>query len=550
MVEKRIIMDEPGLKRLRADFPILSSRVGRLPLTYFDNGATTQKPRIVIDSLSHYYRKQNANVHRAVHELATAATRAYEEARQTVARWLRVDAREIIWTRGVTESINLVAQAFLAPRLAPGDRILLLVSNHHANILPWHQLAQTRGAILDIVGLTPSGDIDLTQYASLLERHPKLVALTHVSNALGTVYPIAEMVQQARQQGAWTLVDGAQALPHFDVDLRALDADFYTFSGHKTFGPTGIGVLYGRYALLETMPPWQTGGEMIEHVSFDEVKFAPPPLRFEAGTPNISAAIGLASAIDYLTQRDRKALELHEQSLLQYAISRLEGLSGIELLAAGEHRVAIISCRFDRFQVADVAAYLDSQGIAVRAGHHCAQPLHDYLKIDSSLRISLAFYNTKEEIDRLVEALSVLLEGPELGGDVEPADGFSALLEAPDWQSRFSALMALARSLPPEPASLRQPEWEVFGCATRAWMRLELDSDGRVQLATDAQSSLLRGLLYLISYRVNNRLITEIDISAIENELQELGFESHLSHTRGNAIQRLLEHLRSLLGAC
>lgn len=542
-------MTEQELKRLRTEFPILASRVGREHLAYFDNAATTQKPRAVIDAVSNYYRKQNANVHRAAHHLAAEATQAYEAARRTVAAWLNVQPIEVIWTRGTTEAINLVAQAFLAPRIEAGDRILLLVSNHHANILPWQQLAQQRGVKLDVVGLTQSGELDLEQYAQLLQRKPKMVALSHVSNALGTIYPVSEMVQQAKRVGAWTLVDGAQALPHFDVDLHALGADFYTFSGHKTFGPTGIGGLFGRYELLESMPPWQTGGEMIERVSFDEVVYAAPPLRFEAGTPNIVGALGLASAINYLQQRDRAALEAHEQHLLALAEAGLEQIPGVNLVPAGERRVALLSCTFEQFQVADVAAYLDSRGIAVRAGHHCAQPLLQHLELDASLRISFAFYNTAQEVERLLEAIKELL-GSELSLSNEGLEAqVAAVYEAPDWASRFSALMHLAQTLPATPHELRQPENEVFGCATRTWMRLATDEKGCISLATDAQSRLMQGLLYLIAQAVNGRHPGDINLDQIQQRLVDLGFEAQLSHTRGNAIQHLLTHLRAIIAA-
>lgn len=540
-------MTEQELKRLRTEFPILTTRVGREHLAYFDNAATTQKPRVVIDALTHYYRKQNANVHRAAHFLAAEATQAYEAARSRVANWLNADSREIVWTRGTTEAINLVAQAFLAPKLSAGDRILLLVSNHHANILPWQQLANSKGAQLDAVGLTETGDIDLQQYAKKLKQRPKMVALTHVSNALGTIYPVAEMVREAKDAGAYVLVDGAQAVPHFDVDVKALGTDFYTFSGHKTFGPTGIGVLYGRYELLEAMPPWQTGGEMIERVSFDETTYAAPPLRFEAGTPNISGAVGLAAALEYLQLRDRALLEAHEQRLLRRAQKELQALPGVKLVPSGSQGVALLSCTFDHFQVADVAAYLDSRGIAVRAGHHCAQPLLQALNIDTSLRISLAFYNSEHEVDRLISSIKELLENRDGSTSTDLEATLAEVYAAPDWPSRFSALMQLASGLTPATADLRAPEWEVFGCATRTWMRLERDSSGKIHLQTDAQSRLMQGLLYLVAHEVNGKQVEQLDVDQIEGRLIELGLESQLSQTRGNAVGHLLSHLRLLI---
>ena len=539
-------MTEQQLKRLRSEFPILATRVGRESLVYLDNAATTQKPRTVIDSQSNYYRRQNANVHRAAHALAAEATSAYEAARQKIARWLNVPANTLIWTRGATESINLVAQAWLEPRLKVDDRILLLVSNHHANILPWQQIARRCGAHLDVVALLPDGNLDMEQYRSLLAREPKMVALSHVSNALGTVYPVKEMIAQAQAAGAWTLVDGAQALPHFDIDLAELNCDFYLFSGHKTFAPTGIGVLYGRYELLEQMQPWQTGGEMIEHVSFNETRFAAPPLRFEAGTPNIAGAIGLGAAIDYLSSIDRVAFESHEQRLLALCVDGLKSIADVSLLPSGQQQVALTSCTFKQLQVNDVATYLDSRGIAVRAGHHCAQPLMQALDIDSSLRISLAFYNTQAEVERLLEALDQFCSNTQVTVRGSQAELLEQVYSANDWQSRFSALMGLASKLKADPA-LQQEQFEVQGCATRTWMDLQLSDSGRLQLRTEAQSRVMKGLLYLIADRVNGRKPSEIEPARIKQELIDLGFASQLTQTRGNALMTLFNHLERLL---
>lgn len=539
-------MTEQQLKRLRSEFPILATRVGQESLVYLDNAATTQKPRTVIDSQSNYYRRQNANVHRAAHVLAAEATSAYEAARQKIARWLNVPANTLIWTRGATESINLVAQAWLQPRLKIDDRILLLVSNHHANILPWQQIARRCGAHLDVVALLPDGNLDMEQYRSLLARQPKMVALSHVSNALGTVYPVKEMIAQAQAAGAWTLVDGAQALPHFDIDLAELNCDFYLFSGHKTFAPTGIGVLYGRYELLEQMQPWQTGGEMIEHVSFNETRFAAPPLRFEAGTPNIAGAIGLGAAIDYLSSIDRVAFESHEQRLLALCVDGLKSIADVSLLPSGQQQVALTSCTFKQLQVNDVATYLDSRGIAVRAGHHCAQPLMQALGIDSSLRISLAFYNTQAEVERLLEALDQFCSNTQVTVRGSQAELLEQVYSANDWQSRFSALMGLASKLKADPG-LQQEQFEVQGCATRTWMDLQLSDSGRLQLRTEAQSRVMKGLLYLIADRVNGRKPSEIEPARIKQELIDLGFASQLTQTRGNALMTLFNHLERLL---
>lgn len=540
-------MTEQQLRRLRADFPILATRVGSEPLIYFDNASTTQKPRATIDALTHFYRRQNANVHRGAYQLAAQATNAFESARKTVAQWLNVPTHSIIWTRGATESINLVSHAWLAPRLKAGDRILLTRSNHHANIVPWQQIAKTAGAHLDILELTESGELDLEQYSQLLARQPKMVALTHVSNALGSIYPVDYLVAQAKSAGAWTLVDGAQATPHFNVDLRSLDCDFYLFSGHKTFGPTGIGLLYGRPQLLEEMAPWQTGGEMIESVSFEESRFAPVPLRFEAGTPNIAGAIGLQAAINYLQSQDRQLLETHEQELFAVLSDGLNSLPDIRMLPSGPKTVSLVSCAFKDHQVQDVATFLDAKGFALRAGHHCAQPLMKALGVESSLRISLAFYNSETEVIKLIEVLDQYLSNTQvnLGGNSEVS--LEKVYQATEWQARFTALMHLADSLPTRANDLRTPQWEIEGCATRTWMRLTENSDGTLKLETDAQSRIMKALLFLIEKRVDGHRSDQVIPTVIRQELIDLGFESQLSQTRGNAILILLGHLESLI---
>jgi len=540
-------MNEQALRRLRSEFPILASRVGKEPLVYFDNASTTQKPRATIDALTNYYRRQNANVHRSAYHLAVQATNTFESARSTVADWLKVPANSVIWTRGATESINLVAQAWLAPRLKSDDRILLTRPNHHANIVPWQQLAKKVGAHLDVVELTETGELDSDQYTELLARQPKMVALTHVSNALGSVYPIATMVAEAKKAGAWTLVDGAQATPHFDIDLGAIDCDFYLFSGHKTFGPTGIGVLYGRPDILEEMAPWQTGGEMIESVSFEETRFAAVPLRFEAGTPNIAGAIGLAAAIKFLQSQDRRLLEQHEQNLFKHLHQGLDSLANVQILPSGPESVSLLSCTFKQSEVDDVARFLDTHGFALRAGSHCAQPLMQALGIDATLRVSLAFYNSEAEVTKLVACLDQFLNSSGLSLKANPDHWLKQMYQAQEWQTRFTSLMHLADSLPMSAADLRTTAFEVRGCATLTWMRLTTQANGTLSLETDAKSRVMKALLYVIASRVTGRTPDQILTDEIRKTLVELGFESHLTQTRGNAIALILEHLDSLV---
>ena len=390
---------------VRRDFPILAQSVHGHPLAYLDNAATTQKPRVVIETMGDYYRRDNANVHRGVHALAERATGAFEAARESVRRFINArSTREIVFVRGTTEAINLVATSF-GQRLREGDEVLISAMEHHANIVPWQLLRERSGIVLRVLPITPEGELDLDRLSSLFTARTRLLAITHVSNALGTVNPVRELIAEARRHGVPVLLDGAQALPHLRVDVQALDCDFYAFSGHKLFGPTGIGVLYGRESLLETLPPYQGGGEMIRTVSFEKTTFAGLPHRFEAGTPDISGAIGLARAIGYLEQLDWEAATAYEARLLEYATARLQDVPGLRIIGQAQHKVALVSFVMDDVHPHDMGTILDHRGLAVRAGHHCAMPVMNYYGVPATSRASMAFYNTFDEIDRLAEAL-------------------------------------------------------------------------------------------------------------------------------------------------
>lgn len=393
------------IKALRRDFPTLAQIVNGHPLVYLDNAATTQKPQPVLDALNHYYRDTNANVHRASHALSGQATRAFEQAREKVARFIHApSAREIIWTRGTTEAINLVAFSLGRHFLQPGDEILLSTLEHHANIVPWQQAAAATGAVLKVIPLTDSAELDLDAAGALISERTKLLAIGHVSNALGQVNPVAELIRLAKAAGAVTLVDGAQAVGHFPVDVQALGCDFYAFSGHKMFAPTGIGVLYGRSEWLERMPPWQTGGEMIKTVSFEATTFNAPPFKFEAGTPNIAGAIALGAAVDYLAAQDRAALMRHEDALLRQLVNGLSAMADIRVI--GRPRAGAVSFVMDDVHPQDLATLLDMQGIAVRTGHHCAMPLMQALALpQGTVRASLAFYNTDDDVAALLAGI-------------------------------------------------------------------------------------------------------------------------------------------------
>lgn len=399
------------VQRVREQFPILQQKINGYPLVYLDSAATAQKPECVLQTMLDFYRTDNANVHRSAHTLASRATLKFEQARQQVADFLRARySDEIIWTRGTTEAINLVAQTWGAQTLRPGDEILVSAMEHHANLVTWQQMAKQTGAQLRIIPLRATGDLDMQAYQNMLSENTRMVAVTHVSNVLGTVNPVEEIVRKAKVVGAVTLIDGAQAVAHSPVDVQRIDCDFYAFSGHKVYGPTGIGVLYGRQDILTQLPPWQYGGEMIRKVTFAETEFNPPPLRFEAGTPAIAEILGLASALDFLKKQQAAGAEEFQQTLLQYLVTELHQLDGVSVIGQPEWRQGVVSVVFTQAHHHDVCHLLDAQGIAVRSGHHCAMPLLESLCLTGTLRISLGIYNTKEDIDYCLMALRQALE--------------------------------------------------------------------------------------------------------------------------------------------
>jgi cysteine desulfurase / selenocysteine lyase len=391
---------------VRSDFPILGMRTGGRPLVWLDNAATTQKPRQVIDRIAYFYRHENSNVHRGAHFLAARATDAYEDARAKVAEFIGAPASDsVIFTRGTTESINLVAQAWGNGHIGRGDEIVLSQLEHHANIVPWQQLADRVGARLRVIPVDDAGQLMLDRYFALLSDRTKLVATAHVSNVLGTVVPVEQMISAAHQAGALVLVDGAQAVAHMPVDVLALDADFYAFSGHKVFGPTGVGVLYAKPEILAEMPPWQGGGNMISDVTFERTRYQKSPAKFEAGTGSIADAVGLGAALDYLTKLGMTNIRGYEQQLIAYAMRLISTVPGIRLIGTAPDKASTLSFVLESHSPADIGAALDQQGIAVRAGHHCAQPILRRYALESAVRPSLAMYNTCAEVDQLVAAL-------------------------------------------------------------------------------------------------------------------------------------------------
>ncbi|HDY98925.1 MAG TPA: cysteine desulfurase [Pseudomonas sabulinigri] len=393
-------------ERVRADFPILNQEVNGHPLVYLDNAATTQKPRAVIQAIVDYYEHDNSNVHRGAHALADRATEKFEGARVKVANFINApQARQVIWTRGTTEGINLVASSWGRSNLKAGDRILVSAMEHHSNIVPWQLIAEEKGASVEPVPVLEDGSIDLDAFAAMLDERVRLVACGHVSNALGTINPVQDVVRMAHAVGALALIDGAQAVGHWAVDVQALDCDFYVFSSHKLFGPTGLGVLYGKESLLDAMPPYQGGGEMIESVSFAGTTFNQLPYKFEAGTPDIAGVIGLGAAVDYLQSMDRAGAAVHEAALLSYAEERAKATPGIRIVGTAQQKTSVMSFLLEGAHPNDVGLLLDQQGVAVRTGNHCAQPIMEQFGISGTVRASFSFYNTRADVDRLFEAL-------------------------------------------------------------------------------------------------------------------------------------------------
>ncbi len=392
--------------RVRRDFPILHQRVHGKPLVYLDNAATTQKPQAVIDAISHYYATDNANVHRGVHLLSERATEAYEGARETVRKFINAaESCEIVFVRGATEGVNLVAQTYGRANLGAGDEVVISAMEHHSNIVPWQMLCDEKGAKLRVAPIDDAGDLLLDEYERLLGPKTKLVALAHVSNALGTVNPVARMIELAHARGIPVLLDGAQAAPHLKIDVQSLNCDFYVFSSHKVFGPTGFGVLYGKKALLERMPPYQGGGDMILSVSFEKTVYNALPYKFEAGTPHIAGAVGLAQAIHYLLALGIDAIMAYETGLLAYATAKVGALPGVKIIGTAKEKAGVISFVMDNAHAHDVGTILDQEGVAIRTGHHCAMPVMERFAVPATARASLAFYNTKEEIDALAAAI-------------------------------------------------------------------------------------------------------------------------------------------------
>lgn len=574
------------LNAIRAQFPILRGQAHGRPLAYLDSAASAQKPEWVIKSIDAYYRHQHANVHRGAYRLSQVATRLFEGARERVARFIgAAEPAECIFTRGTTESINLVASAWGLASLRPGDEIVLSELEHHSNIVPWQLVAAQTGARIRVIPIDDTGALRLDVYRQLLSPRTRMVAVTQVSNALGTVNPVAEIIADAHAVGALTLVDGAQWVAHGRTNVQALQADFYAFSGHKLYGPTGIGVLYGRRRLLDAMPPYQGGGDMIERVTFEATTYAGLPNKLEAGTPHIAGAIGLAAAIDWLSELGLEQVATHEACLLAHATGRLSTIHGIEIKGLAPHRSGAISfvATDPPISTLDIGTQLDLAGICIRTGHHCCQPLMDRLGVGSTARASFGVYNSLEEIDRMAAALEAIVEntrahakvGRPQAGPADPAvaaerpaperalayprgvgdspavaaeeirDLFEAL---PDWPMRYQQLIDLGRGIPHLPESLKTPGNFVRGCQSQVYLaaRVRPGTADTLEFLADSDADIVRGLIALLQRLFSGqRAQATLDFDAARF-FAEIGLDQHLSLTRRNGLAAMLERLRQL----
>lgn len=580
----RLATSTRQLAQARAEFPILSPGRQAQPLVFLDSAASTHQPTAVIDAVADYHRHQHANIHRAVYQLSQGATREYERARATVATFINAaEPAECVFTRGTTEAINLVAAAWGRSQLRPGDEIILTTLEHHSNIVPWQLAAEATGARIRVIPVSDAGELDLAAFRALLSARTRLVAVNHVSNALGTVNPVHEIVAEAHAVGALALIDGAQWVAHGHTDVQALDADFYAFSGHKLYGPTGIGVLYGKRRLLEAMPPYQGGGDMIERVSFDGTTYAGIPSRFEAGTPNISGAIGLGAAIDWLSRFDLGQVGAYEQQLLADATERVDAIPGVEIKGRAAHKSGVISFVVAEPPLAalDVGTQLDLRGICIRTGHHCCQPLMDRFGIAGTARASIALYNTAEDIERFADGLAEIVERARSGANAkasrnprppapaaeatEPAEapsypGASAsspqaaadaiaddLALLPDWPTRHDYLMELGERLPAMPPSFKNDANRVQGCQSTVYLaaRRQPGSSGTIEFLADSDAAIVRGLIALLEQVCSGQTagaVLEFDVDAF---FQRIGLDQHLSLSRRNGLAAMVQRLKT-----
>ena len=572
---------------VRADFPILSTTVspGGPKLVYLDNGATTQKPRQVIDAISRYYEAQNANIHRGVYRLSQVATDLYEGARRKVAGFINAaDERECIFVRGTTEGINLVAGCWGRTFLSAGDEMLISAMEHHSNIVPWQIACEMVGAKLRVIPISDAGELDLDEYGKLLSDRTKFVAVTHLSNALGTVNDVKTMAAMAHRVGAKVLVDGAQWVAHAPTDVRDLNADFYVFSGHKLFGPTGIGVLYGKRELLEAMPPYMGGGDMIESVTFEKSTYAQLPNKFEAGTPDIAGAVGLGAAVDYVQSVGLAAVMPHEKDLLDHATALLSDIPGVRIVGTAKNKGSVVSFVMDDVSSLDVGTRLDGEGVAIRTGHHCCQPLMARMKVSSTARASFAMYNTPEDIDALAAAVRKVREAaaarprvvpvpatvtsgngaangngaakmvepkypePAAGSPAEAAEEMADYFDfLPDWTERYQHVIEMGEKLLPMPAALKTDATRVQGCQSvvHLYARPHPGKPDRLDFLADSDADVVRGLIAILQKVFAGQPAKEIAAFDVEAFFRRLGLDQHLTTGRRNGLAGMVQRIKA-----
>jgi len=562
------------LKKIRDDFPILQRTINNHPLVYFDNAATTQKPRGVIEAVSRFYEHYNANIHRAVHLLSQLATGEYEEARVKVQRFLNASqAREIIFTRGTTEGINLVAQAFGRTNVGPGDEIVVSHMEHHSNIVPWQMLCEEKGAKLRTVPINDNGEFLFEEYEKLLGSRTRLVSVVHVSNSLGTINPVKRIVEAAHRRGVPVLIDGAQAVSHMRVDLQALDCDFYVFSGHKIYGPTGIGVLYGKEKHLNSMPPWQGGGDMIASVTFAKTTYAELPNKFEAGTPDIAGAVGLGAAIDYVELVGLENIAVHEERLLRYASENVRQIPGVRIIGTAAHKTAVLSFIVEKppMSALDVGTKLDLEGIEVRTGHHCCQPVMDRFGIPGTTRATFAMYNSIQEVDTFVGALSkIVSEAAAKSRSVAPApkadpaypkpfaaspqaaaDMLASVFEfLENWPERYQQIIDFGKKLPPMPAEWKTEPNRVYGCQSTVHIaaRKKPGTPDVLEFLADSDADIVRGLIAILQRIYNGQKASDVLAFDVEGFFTRIGLDKNLTLGRRNGLSSMVQRIRNLAG--
>lgn len=549
--------------RVRGEFPILSTTAHGKPLVYLDNGATTQKPRTVIEAIERYYQSQNSNIHRGVYELSQATTGSYEKARLKVQKFINArEPAECIFTRGTTEGINLVASSWGRAKLKSGDEVIVSGMEHHSNIVPWQMACDLAGAKLRVIPIDDRGQLRMDEFERMLSPRVKMVAVVHLSNSLGTINDVKRITQMAHGVGAKVLIDGAQWVAHYPTDVQAIGCDFYVFSGHKLYGPTGIGVLYGRRELLDAMPPYQGGGDMIESVTFEKTTYAQLPNKFEAGTPHIEGGIGLGAAIDWISAMQFAFVD-HEHDLLEYATKKLGGVPGLRLVGTAEQKGSVLSFVMDGVASLDIGAKLDNQGIAIRTGHHCCQPVMDRYGIPGTARASLAMYNTREDVDRLVAGLKeigasrqpvqsqlVELKFPEAAGPSPKAvaDELAEVFEfLEDRDSKNEQLLDFAKNLPRQFDTLKRLTERVPGCMAQVHMlaRKAPGTEDRFEFVADADAEIVRGEIAILEKLYSGQRAKDVLSFDIDAWFTRIGLEHFLSNQRRNGLASMVKRIRA-----